>query len=283
MSILVDSPARVTDERQSSSSVTETAIAPACATTLHNVAAARRGSNVRGVVRARGGAELCDHGGRWTATAARAPAAVTAYLDSLGDDRFDLRAACAHWAGTFSQRHQSAADSPQSAQAAARAPDRVSGRRRRSARSSSTGSSKPGTSRSSNDARNFVVVDLFEVHVDASGCIAIINSPRSRIRRARLRRPGLPDHFDGTPAPAVAADLHCWQRAARATFPNDPCIDELWGHEKIGWDSDVAARSLPRIVAVLDSGIDAAPRGPRQQRGAAPGYRRSTAHRRAAG
>jgi subtilisin family serine protease len=32
----------------------------------------------------------------------------------------------------------------------------------------------------------------------------------------------------------------------------------LWGHKKIGWDSRVAARSLPRIVAVLDSGIDAA-------------------------
>ena len=57
--------------------------------------------------------------------------------------------------------------------------------------------------------------------------------------------------------PAVATDLHCWQRAARATFPNDPCLDELWGHKKIGWDSGVAARSLPRMVAVLDSGIDA--------------------------
>jgi len=50
----------------------------------------------------------------------------------------------------------------------------------------------------------------------------------------------------------------CWQRAARTDFPNDPCIDELWGHRKIGWNSDIAARSLPRVVAVLDSGIDAA-------------------------
>ena len=31
----------------------------------------------------------------------------------------------------------------------------------------------------------------------------------------------------------------------------------MWGHKKIGWDSGVAARSLPRMVAVLDSGIDA--------------------------
>jgi len=56
---------------------------------------------------------------------------------------------------------------------------------------------------------------------------------------------------------AGAHDPSCWQRAARAVFPNDPCIDELWGHSSIGWDSRVAARSLPRIVAVLDSGIDA--------------------------
>jgi subtilisin family serine protease len=34
-------------------------------------------------------------------------------------------------------------------------------------------------------------------------------------------------------------------------------MDQLWGHAKIGWDSTVAARSLPRLVAVLDSGIDA--------------------------
>lgn len=49
----------------------------------------------------------------------------------------------------------------------------------------------------------------------------------------------------------------CWRHSARTTFPNDPCMDALWGHDKIGWDSSVAARSVPRIVAVLDSGIDA--------------------------
>jgi subtilisin family serine protease len=58
--------------------------------------------------------------------------------------------------------------------------------------------------------------------------------------------------------PVLSPDLSCWQRAARTTFPNDPCLDELWGHKKIGWDSLIAARSLPRIVAVLDSGVDAA-------------------------
>jgi cell wall-associated protease len=58
--------------------------------------------------------------------------------------------------------------------------------------------------------------------------------------------------------PPMDSSSRCWLRSARATFPNDPCLDELWGHKKIGWDSGIAARSLPRIVAVLDSGIDAA-------------------------
>jgi hypothetical protein len=53
------------------------------------------------------------------------------------------------------------------------------------------------------------------------------------------------------------ASPSCWQRSARTSFPNDPCIEELWGHTKIGWNSTIAARSLPRIVAILDSGIDA--------------------------
>jgi hypothetical protein len=56
----------------------------------------------------------------------------------------------------------------------------------------------------------------------------------------------------------IPGKYSCWQRTARTTYPNDPCMDELWGHAKIGWDSAVAARSLPRLVAVLDSGIDAA-------------------------
>jgi thermitase len=56
----------------------------------------------------------------------------------------------------------------------------------------------------------------------------------------------------------AGATPNCWLRSARAVFPNDPCIDELWGHTLIGWEPGVAARSLPRLVAVLDSGIDAA-------------------------
>ena len=44
---------------------------------------------------------------------ARPPRSST-YLDSLGDDRFDLRAACAQWAGTFSKRHQIRGEQPRS-------------------------------------------------------------------------------------------------------------------------------------------------------------------------
>jgi hypothetical protein len=50
----------------------------------------------------------------------------------------------------------------------------------------------------------------------------------------------------------------CWMDAARSNFPNDPCINDLWGHQAIGWTADIASRSKPRLVAVIDSGVDAA-------------------------
>jgi hypothetical protein len=65
--------------------------------------------------------------------------------------------------------------------------------------------------------------------------------------------------FQTTSAELLTTGLHptCWRQSARAAYPNDPCMDALWGHALIGWNPRVAARSLPRIVAVLDSGIDA--------------------------
>jgi hypothetical protein len=197
---------------------------------------------------------LCDHGGRWTATPARAPAAVVTYIDSLGNDRFDLRAACAQWAGTFSKRHQSAADSPQSAQ-------------KLSARlimyppvDGNPGLlaawlKQTGYARQIERTKNFVVV-TFSKYMPTEQLVAIINA--AEVGYVEPDCDG-PDYLTTSmePGPAVATNLHCWQLAARATFPNDPCLDELWGHKKIGWDSGVAARSLPRMVAVLDSGIDA--------------------------
>ena len=197
---------------------------------------------------------LCEHGGRWTATATRAPAAVVAYLDSLGNDRFDLRAACAHWAGTFSKRHQSAADNPQSAH-------KLSARlivyppEGGNVRQLIPWLQQTGHVREIERTRNFVVA-TFSKHTRTERLIAIINSPQVGYVEPDCDGP---DYLTTSlePGPAATADRHCWQRKARATFPNDPCLDDLWGHRKIGWDSGVAARSLPRMVAVLDSGIDA--------------------------
>ncbi len=197
---------------------------------------------------------LCDHGGRWTATAARAPAAVTAYLDSLGEDRFDLRAACAQWAGSFSQRHQSAADNPQAAQ---KLPARliIYPAEGLDPRQLVPWLKATGYVHHLERTSKFVVV-TFSKYLTTRRLIAVINAPQ--IGYVEPDCDG-PDYLTTSMdlAPQTATNLRCWQRAARTTFPNDPCLDELWGHKKIGWDSAVAARSLPRIVAVLDSGIDA--------------------------
>src|SRR3954471_2939047 len=40
----------------------------------------------------------------------RAPQSVSEYLRALGQDPFDLRVACAKWAGNFSHRHQALAE-----------------------------------------------------------------------------------------------------------------------------------------------------------------------------
>jgi len=197
---------------------------------------------------------LCDHGGRWTATAARAPAPVTVYLESLGGNRFDLRAACAHWAGTFSKRHQTAAESPQSAQALS-ARLIVYPAEGGDARELLTWLKQTGYAYQLERSRNFVIA-TFSKYVSTERLVAIINSPEVGYVEPDCDGP---DYLTTSlePGPAVETDLRCWQREARATFPNDPCLDELWGHQKIGWDSGIAARSLPRMVAVLDSGIDA--------------------------
>ena len=42
--------------------------------------------------------------------AERAPAAVEQYFRTLGQAPFDMRVACARWAGTFSRRHQALAE-----------------------------------------------------------------------------------------------------------------------------------------------------------------------------
>jgi len=197
---------------------------------------------------------LCTNGGRWAATPARAPTPVIAYLDTLGDDRFDLRAACARWAGTYSRRHQSAANSPQQQR---KLPARliVYPAEGGSSRELVAWLKQTGHLHDVERSRNYVVA-TFSKHIPTDRLIAIINSPEVGYVEPDCDGPDyLTTSMDlGT---ASTADRRCWQRAARETFPNDPCVDEQWGHWKIGWDSRVAAQSVPRLVAVLDSGIDA--------------------------
>lgn len=193
---------------------------------------------------------LCENGGRWIASGVRAPAAVSGYLHTLGDERFDLRAACALWARTYTRRHQKAASD-------------VSPPPPRMILFPAIGITQrqlvgwlehTGYVRDIERAGHFVVA-IFSRHIPTARLRAILDAPQIDYAEPDCDGPDfLTTSNEDFPEPPTS---HCWQRGARAQFPNDPCMDELWGHKKIGWDSAVAARSVPRIVAVLDSGIDA--------------------------
>ena len=202
-----------------------------------------------------GAPNLCDHGGRWTSIGARAPVAVSSYLQTLGNERFDLRAACAHWAGTFSKRHLAAAANPdalkppQSRFILFPAPSL-------NQRQFVDWLKHTGYVRDIERASHFVVA-TFSRHMPSARLRDVLDAPQVDYAEPDCDGPD----FLTTSREEVAGGLktiQCWQRGARSSYPNDPCLDELWGHQKIGWDSGVAARSLPRLVAVLDSGIDAA-------------------------
>ncbi len=198
---------------------------------------------------------LCTNDESWVAGGQRAPPAVASYLDSLGDRPFDLRAACALWAGSFSKRHLAAANGQsKSNPVAARLiifPSEGTNLRQLIDRLKQTGRVR-GIERS----RNFVVAE-FSRRMSTRELRLVLDAPQIEYAEPDCDGPD----FLTTSMELEAKDSsirNCWQRTARATYPNDPCMDELWGHTKIGWDSGVAARSLPRLVAILDSGIDAA-------------------------
>ena len=179
---------------------------------------------------------------------------MVAYLDSLGEERFDQRSACARWAGTFSIRHQSAAQNPQSAR---KVPPRLimypaEGVTQRDLVLSLK---KTGYVYQVERTNKFVIVS-FSKYMPTYRLMEVVNSPQVSYVEPDCDGPDYLTTSTDLP-PTTASNSRCWQRAARSTFPNDPCLDELWGHKKIGWDPGVAARSLPRMVAVLDSGIDA--------------------------
>lgn len=195
---------------------------------------------------------LCDHDGHWQATGLRSPAAVDGYLQTLGNEPFDMRAACALWARTFTRRHQPATNGNQAPPPrlilfpAAGTPQRIF----------VDWLKRSGYVRGIERANRFVVAE-FSKHMPTARLRGILDAPQVDYAEPDCDGPDFlttsREEQDGE-----VKSIKCWQRAARDTFPNDPCMDELWGHQKIGWEPSVAARSLPRIVAVLDSGIDAA-------------------------
>jgi hypothetical protein len=203
-------------------------------------------------VAAAGLPNLCDHDGRWAGMGLRAPATVSDYLLSLGDERFDMRAACALWARNWSRRHQSAR------------PDSEEPPVPRLILFPGAGTTQrqlvdwlkhTGYVRDIERAGHFVVA-AFSRHTPTARLRSILAAPQVDYAEPDCDGPDFLTTSREEPAGEIKS-IQCWQRAARTTYPNDPCMDELWGHQKIGWEPNVAARSLPRIVAVLDSGIDA--------------------------
>lgn len=201
-----------------------------------------------------GSPALCENGGAGPVWSGRAPPAVDAYLRDLGGTQFNLRAACAYWAGTFSPRHLAAAG--EAAKSGAPAPRFIIfPSKTQPIRKLVDWLKSSGYVRYIERGRNYVVV-TFSRFTPTQRLIDILDAPQVEYAEPDCDGPdflttALDAGFPGS------GNRHCWQQSARDTFPNDPCMEELWGHKKIGWDSSVAARSLPRVVAVLDSGIDA--------------------------
>lgn len=198
--------------------------------------------------------DICANESPRSAQPSRAPRAVEHYLSTLGRLSFDQRAVCALWAGGFSERNRRMAQNERGGEPV---PARFI--------------LFPADGRAVPQFADWVADTLPVRDVEIADGFVIATFPRRlashRLRDLLLESPRIgyvePDcdgpDFLTTSQEFALAELRprCWQRSARSTFPNDPCIDELWGHSKIGWDSAVAARSLPRLVAILDSGIDA--------------------------
>ncbi|HET9863323.1 MAG TPA: S8 family serine peptidase, partial [Steroidobacteraceae bacterium] len=176
------------------------------------------------------------------------------YLRSLTAEPFDLRVACAKWAGSFSRRHQAFAQrrppGPATAPRFILFPGEGLDIRRLAA-----WLTRNSAIRDVERAQDFVVAE-FDRAVSTARLQETLDAPQIGYFEPDCDGPDFLSTSLDSMRP-LDASHDCWQRAARGRFPNDPCMDELWGHAMIGWDSGVAARSVPRVVAVLDSGIDA--------------------------
>jgi hypothetical protein len=186
---------------------------------------------------------------QWDREIGRLPGEVRDYLDALGSEPFDTRAACARWAGLYSQRRATlrATDPPPARFILY--PSDVSDVRQLSAYLAAS-----GVVRAIERQRRYVIAS-FERLMSGERLAALLASPSVEYAEPDCNGPDFLTTSNELLTTGLARD--CWLRNARSSFPNDPCIDELWGHELIGWNPRVAASSLPRLVAVLDSGIDA--------------------------
>ncbi len=185
----------------------------------------------------------------WDPSYGRMPHEVLAYLDELNAGVFDSRAACARWAGLYSNKRAAVRSSePPPARLIVYPPSDEHVRQLTAYLVDS------GVVRGIERRRTYVVASLNK-RISGTQIHALLDS--SQVGYAEPDCDG-PD-FLTTSVELLNTGLarDCWLRGARPVFPSDPCIDELWGHALIGWNPSVAARSLPRRVAVLDSGIDA--------------------------
>jgi hypothetical protein len=190
--------------------------------------------------------------GSWLEEGMRLPREVQEYVGRLGARRFDLRTACAHWAG-FASRRRAALEG------ARHVPDDNAARlilfpgSTTNVRRVASYLAASGEARQLERTRDYLIA-TFDIRLTGARLQEILEG--AAIEYAEPDCEG-PDFMATSQELSTGLRPDCWQRAARPVFPNDPCIDELWGHSMIGWRPEVAARSLPRIVAVLDSGIDA--------------------------
>jgi hypothetical protein len=210
---------------------------------------------VLGASVARAAPDICTAETRWAIQAQRAPGPVEEYLETLGDSAYNQRTACAYWAASLSQRRRNLAVDGS-------APDAPPARfilyppAGTELRAFAAWLTRTGHVQHVEISRNFLVATIAR-RTSTGDMRALLDAPQ--IGYAEPDCDG-PDYLTTSVElmPPMQASMRCWQRGARREFPNDPCIEELWGHSLIGWDSAVAARSVPRLVAVLDSGIDAA-------------------------
>ncbi len=177
------------------------------------------------------------------------PAEVRSYFDELGAQVFDSRTACARWAGLYSKRRTSLATSDPPPVRLIIYPSANTDVRQISAWLADT-----GVVRAIERSRNYVVA-TFDKRLSGTRLRALLDSAQVEYAEPDCDGPDFLTTSNELSTTGLARD--CWLRGARTVFPNDPCIDELWGHALIGWNPGVAAKSLPRMVAILDSGIDA--------------------------